>query len=303
MEDAKLRTALDDIWQASVDPRAWSRVQASTEVLLGAMASQLAIVDHADGNRFFSRTSVIREIDTDLQDVMPSSEPVRFAAARPHWRQFVDYDYIDETGMRRSAFYDRNAYFDITYRLGLRLLDTPGKSTAIVWMWPRSAGHVQDRELKLLEAIRLPLLLAAMMGEHRASDVETEDCLIAKLRVPAFILRQDGTLMASNRPGDAALVSRDAVELDEGRLVARFRPGRAALARLVADVDRRDDPFRVRPAHAILPTASGRGPAAFAAVPLSRRHHFIRGGSTLVLLAILNAGRPGHRPAGNLLRP
>ena len=145
MVQVKLGVALDAIRSAALEPRAWTRVQAATEVLLGAFASQLATVDHRKGNRFIGRTSVVPELDAELPDFMPCSEPVLWSAAHPHWRRMVDYDYIDEAGIRRSEFYARTRKYDAGYRLGLRLLDTPGISSAIIWIWPQSAGHVQAR--------------------------------------------------------------------------------------------------------------------------------------------------------------
>ncbi len=292
MTNRKLQAALDAIRSAALDPRAWPRVQATTEVLLGACASQLAVADHWDGNRFWSRTSVFPEIDRVLPELTARAEPVLWAAARPRWRHFVDYDYIDETGMRRSAFYRQNADYDVTYRLGLRLLDTPGKSTALVWLWPRQAGHVQRPELDLMEAIRQPLRLSALIAERVATDTTREEGVMGRIDAPAFLVQPDGTLVASNGLGEAMLLDRSAVELDGGRLVPRFRPGRDALARVIADAERDPDPSRPRPAHLILPRSGGAGPATFAAMPLARREHFVTGATTLVLLVMLNEAQP-----------
>ncbi|WP_037266586.1 hypothetical protein, partial [Roseivivax halodurans] len=171
MVQVKLGVALDAIRRAALEPRAWTRVQATTEVLLGAFASQLATVDHREGNRFIGRTSVMPELDAELPHLMPCSEPVLWSAAHPHWRRMVDYDYIDEAGIRRSEFYARTRKYDAGYRLGLRLLDTPGISSALIWIWPQSAGHVQARELNLLKAIEHPLRLSASIAQQRWNDM------------------------------------------------------------------------------------------------------------------------------------
>ena len=285
----KLGMALEAIRSAALDPRAWPRVQSTTEVLFDATGSQLAVVDHEDGNRFTSRTSVIPEIDRDMARMAPTSEPVQWSAERPHWRRFVDYDYIDEAGMRRSAFYANNARYDVTYRMGLRLIDQPRKSTAIVWFWPRSAGHVQALQIRLLEAIRQPLMVAAGIAEMAASDVSRHGDILEGLSAPALLTLPDGTFLAANGPGNAALVARDGIELEDGRVVACWRRGRAALARILADAPRDPDPSQPRPAHAILPRPGMHRPAVFAAMPLARRHHFVHGTDTIVLLVMTNA--------------
>ncbi|MHA6345458.1 hypothetical protein [Roseivivax sp. CAU 1761] len=292
----RLDRALEAISAAALDPRGWNRVQSATEILLGAISSQLAQVDHRAGNSFTSRTSVIPEIDTELCDWGPVSEPVIWAAANPHWRRFVDYDYIDEAGMRRSAFYTQNAQYDITYRLGCRLLDTPGKSSALVWMWPRADGHVQAPTLRLLEAIRGPLRLAALVSEKVSEATAAEENVLATIRAPAFLTRPDGRLLASNDLGARLLLDRSALILEDGMLRPCWRPGRATFRRILAETQREPDPQHPKFGHVILPRQGLPAPAAFAALPLSRHHHFILGARATVLLVVTNDGAaPGTR--------
>ncbi|WP_211242049.1 hypothetical protein, partial [Roseivivax halodurans] len=89
--------------------------------------------------------------------------------------------------------------------------------------------------------------------------------------------------------GEAALLDQDAVFIEDGVLAARWRPGRDAFRRIMADAARDPDPSQPRPSHAILPRAGGGQPVVFAAMPMARRHHFISGPATLILVVIINA--------------
>ena len=232
---------LDSIRAAALDPGAWGAMQRESEAFFGACASQLGRADHADGNRFFSSTTRVPEIDAHIRELATVSEPVRFTAGKPHWRRFVDHDYIDEAGIARSAFYRECAQFDIGYRLALRVVDEPRVSKAMLWFWTPRQGHPQQVHLERLAAIEAPLRLAAHVADRLGTRLEAERGMVDALeraRMPALLLDPGTQVLHANAAAHAILAARDGIVLGPGgRLEIAARPARdalhAALARAV----------------------------------------------------------------------
>ncbi len=218
---AYLSLFIETIRRAAVEPGHWLNVQTVTEEFLGADGSQLAFVDHANGNRFWSRTPKSPELDDFLKVEGPKSEPVRFAARNPHWRAFCDYDFISEAEIARSWFYQECQRFGVGYRLGLRLLDTPGSSSAIVFTWRPSRGHVQSEEQKRLsviqEHLRTAAFVARTLGESYEAERGTADAFDL-LPVAAFFCRTDGTVVYANSSAEEIFESADGIVVHRNRL-------------------------------------------------------------------------------------
>ena len=147
---------------------------------MNVRGSQLASVDHSRNNAFWSRTTV-PGLDKIMADAGPTCEPVLYAAANPHWRIFTDYDYIDEKSMRRSAFYEMNEDYDIRYRMGIRLIDDPSISRALVLFWDKKRGHADrfqfEKAGQIVEQLRLSAHVSLAMGQ----DMKSEQLLVDNL--------------------------------------------------------------------------------------------------------------------------
>jgi DNA-binding CsgD family transcriptional regulator len=274
----KLESLLTAIQEAATDPEAWTTVQAETERYFGAAGSQLAWADHADGNRFGSRTSRCPEIDAHLRLLAPCSEPVRFAARHPQWRRFVDYDYIDETGIARSTFYRECARFDIGYRLALRLVDEPHMSRAMLWFWTPKQGHPDRSHLEKLDLIEGHLRFAAHVSDRLAASLSAERGLVDGLdgaATAAILLDRELRVLHANRRAQAILSAGDGLGVARGGwLAVRGRMAEQAVRGAAAQAARANADRCRRPpgGTALVPRPSGLPPytVTLAALPAKR---------------------------------
>ena len=296
----------DAIREAALDPEAWNRVQSESESFFGAFASQLASVDHRNGNAFFSRTTQIPEIDDYMVEAGPRCEPVVYAAGRPRWRHFSDYDYIDEKGMDRSDFYRDVERFNIRYRLALRLVDTPGLSKAMLWCWPAGRGPVGPEDYAKLRTIEHELRLAAHVSESLGRSLEVERGIVDALEAtstPALIADPGGTAVVMNARAERLFDSNDGIGLGSGRNL--WVKNKAAAARLAGELAKAGKALfaeeAVRYPHAVaIPRPSGRAPYGALVTPLSLRHQFLGRARPLVLVILKDPVEPS-RPRAAVL--
>lgn len=297
----------DAIREAALDPAAWGKVQQETVAFFGASTSQLASVDHRNGNAFFSQTAGMPELDAYLVEAGPFCEPVAYAATRPHWRRFSDYDYIDEAGMERSDFYRDNARFDIRYRLALRLVDTPGLSKALLWCWPAGRGPVGPQDHEKLNAIERELRLAAHVSECLGQSFDVERGIVDALEAtatPALIVDPLGTPVIMNARAEGVLRRNDGIGVGcDGRLAVA---GRVAGARLADEMSGAGNALLVEgkalfPRAVAIPRPSGLPAYGVLVTPLSLKHQFLGRARALVLLILKDPADPS-RPRTVVLR-
>ena len=279
------------IREAALDPAAWGEVQLLTEGFLGSFGSQLASADHTRGNAFWSSTPKMPELDAEMVDDATTCEPVLYAARNPHWRQFTDYDYITEREMDRSDFYAANRRFDIRYRLGLRLMDTPGVSKAFLWFYQPKDGHVEAETLARLAAIADQLRLSAQVCDMVGSAFAEERALVDALgvcQVPALIATSDGTVLRVNAGADEILTEDDGLGFDASRrLSALDRNATTRLEMTLAGAARPVTGFGSKLAKTVpIPRRSGSAPYVLTVAPLSHRLQLL-GPSRPILLVLL----------------
>lgn len=259
---------------------------------MGAFCSQLATADHSRGNCFHSTTTEVPEIDAHISEMAMQCEPVLYAAERPHWRKFCDYDYISEEGIRQSDFYRENLRFGISYRLALRLVDSPGVSKAMLWFWSPEAGHPQQAEFDLLDRIEGSLRLAAQVADAMGDSFEQETRVTDALEVagsPALIIEPDGLIRSANTRARAILEGDDGLGCRAGRLTAGNPACSVQLKAVMAGAARALTSLRKAGGGGTVAVRRpfGRAPYTVTVAPLALKHHFL-GYARPLLLAILN---------------
>ncbi len=292
-----LETVVTSIEESALDPGAWLTLQRDLERFFGCGCSQLARCEHNNGNKFWSRTTEIPEFDDELVDLGPVCEPALWCAQHPNWQVFSDYDYIDEASMDRSYFYNQNARFGFRYRLGIKLLDTPGVTEALVLTWPSNAGHVQRAEYEKLSFLRGKLRFAARVADRVGKALRLERTLVdglALLGEPALVLDTDGRILASNGAAEAMLADGPAIKSLNGILEPANRQARDALgeairaaARGVLSDDRAD---------VVVPRPDPSWPLIITLVPLPSRHQLFGPSRRLVLALVRDGSRMPRAP-------
>ncbi len=260
-----IETVSRAIQRAAVDPAAWAEVQACCEAFLGAFASQLVRVDHMNGSGSWCRTSHCMDEDDYFAEIIRNSEHARFARANPHWRRFTDRDVITPEEIERSEFYAISRRYDVGWRLGLRLVDEPDVSKAVVFLWRPQEGHVGQVEIDRLGLIERQLRLAAFVANQLPGGIVGHGHLLDGLERAeraALVATPLGAVLHANARAEAMLAAGDGLALVRGRLMAA-RPARDALGRALAAAGGAGG------GTVAVPRPSGRAPWLVTAAPLA----------------------------------
>lgn len=304
--DTSLESVSRTIQRAAIEPGAWPEVQDHCEAFMGAHASQLARVDHARGNVLWMRTTRYLEIDDHLAEITHNSEPVRYAQRNPHWRRFTDSDFITPEEIARSEFYRACARYGVGWRLGLRLVDEPEVSRAIVFLWQPGHGHVGQPELDRLALIERQLRLAAFVADRLPGGLPVHGPLLDGLEradCAALVATPAGSVLHANAGAEAMLAAGDGLALHRGML-AVSRPARDALARALAAAGRiQTDPEAPAPGGTVaVPRPSGRPPWFLTAAPLAASAGFLGPPEPRVLVLIRDPAARTAPDAALLMR-
>ena len=292
---ANMDTLLQAIKSAALQPEAWADVQKEISKLMGANGSQLASVDHSRNNEFWSR-STTPGLDRVMESVGPMCEPVLYAAANPHWRRFVDYDYIDEAGMDRSEFYRLNAQYDIRYRLGLRLIDHPSISRALVVFWESQHGHPDRPDYEKIDRYSELLRLSAHVSLAMGQDLSAERLLLENLersRSAALVVDAEGEIKLANQLLDPILIERDGIGVVHRTLTLEDRVGQAKLINLIRKASGAAINNLPQGGGVVSAKRSSGLPAYLVlASPLPRKEQFLGDAKGLVLVVIHDPAKP-----------
>lgn len=290
------------IEEAALDPGAWWDLQIDLQRYFGAACAQLARCDHDKNNRFWSRTTEIPEFDQEFAEIGRYSEPARYCQNNRAWQTFVDYDYIDEAGINRSFFYDRNARYGIRYRMGIKLLDSPGLAEAVVLGWRARDGHAQRAHLERLAAIHGMLKLAARVADMLGRDFSAERGIVDGLQRSgraAVIVEPDLSVLMANPAAEDLLSTSGGLAIRGGRLEAISGKARADLQRAVSRAAAgklSDDAASVA-----APANPAAMPIVVTASPLPEKHQLFGPSRRLVLLLFFDP-RARRSAPGTLLK-
>jgi DNA-binding CsgD family transcriptional regulator len=290
-----LETVLLTIRRAALDADLWPKVQTQTADYIGAPVCQIAIADHSHDRRFASRTIGLPELDEALPAWISQAEVVNYADANRNWRHIVDYDYIDEEGMRRSPFYSFNDQFDIRYRMVLRLTDSPDKSEAMLWAWSATEGHAQAEHLRRLAHIEEALRAAAYVCATRHDSAKYNpdiSNLLESFDLAAFVVEPDGRLQYANMLGERYLSGNAELFLDDGILKPRAKASRKYFKKLLADCGFQSvngEPGTLA-SFVRLKEPARRFPLSVRVTPLEIPGHFLYSARALVLVLIDSVG-------------
>lgn len=293
------------IRRAALEPEAWFDVQERTAAFMGAFSCQLASVDHAHGNATWTRTTRRLEYDDYFCEFMPDAEPVHYAMTHPNWRVFCDYDYIDEPAIARSEFYRLCQSFNLSYRLGLRLVDTPDVSRALVFLWRTEQGHVQAQEFEKLAQIEQQLRLAAHVSSTLSEAAVPMRGLLEGLEhaaVAAAITEPGGRVLHANGRAEAIFRAGDGLGVRRGHLEAGHPASFRQLVALMAGAGRtlRDDAGGAGGGTIRIPRPSRLAPYAVTVAPLSQEHRFLAPDRWLLLVLIRDPAAAGATAAAEM---
>lgn len=256
---------------------------------MGAMGSQLASVDHANNNVFWSR-STIEGLDDYLTLAGPSCEPVQYTSTRPHWRTFCDYDYISEDDMDRSQFYHENQRFGLRYRLALRLVDHPSVSKAMVFFWSKGDGHPQGDAVDKLDLVAQQLRLSAYVATRLGDSLDPERSLLDALAMTdkaAMILDHRCKLVYANSLAEQMLNSADGMCARDGTLVIDSSSARPKVFAMIRQAGRAAlDQVETGGGSVAIPRPSMLPPIMLTILPLSRQQQFLGSDRGLVLVLL-----------------
>ncbi len=227
----------DHILGAAVDPQRWDTALAGIEIYLGAAGSRLCTVDHRTGGLDYSRATGGFRFDGAVAELGPTSAPVRHVQRHPHWRRFVDQDFISPREVARDDFYQACFTAGIGYRLALRLIDAPDTSKTLIFSWHPDQGPVGPDIVARMARIEERLRLAVQITERLGAAPDRRADLLEALEIDAkagLTATAQGRVLGANAPAAAVLTAGAGLRLRKGHLEAEDPASRAPLAAALA---------------------------------------------------------------------
>jgi PAS domain-containing protein len=243
----KLLEAIEAVHAAGLDEELWPDALGLATRLLGANCATLETLE-VPGLRHLA----FRGFNTPpaaqllyLQEYVPLSPRTRFAALRRAGELLWDYKVLDEAAMDRDPFYQEFLrQVDLRYFYGGVIDQDGGEMTAVTFNRARKQGHVDRREIALVERLlphfRQAYDVAKRLRQTREKENAFQSALdwladgVALLAADGTVLYANGALEEIARRNDGIGITRRMIRLNSNHATARLAAALGAVARLRA---------------------------------------------------------------------
>jgi DNA-binding CsgD family transcriptional regulator/PAS domain-containing protein len=249
----RLLETIEAVYASGVDDSCWPQALKLTTNLIGGVGTFLEVVDKpARQYNVFCTASTLTDTSArsfehfaKLAPRMPFNPRRSFSFSKRAGHLSWDHKILDEAGMRRDPFYSEFLpQFGLRYFLGAVLEQTSEKFTFVTVQRTHKQGHVEKREIGLMQRLCPHFQRAHDMttrlkvaGETRGLLEDTLDWLtdgVALLRADGDIVYANDTMRALAKRGDGFRIV--------GRVIEFAEPGaRRQFDATLGAVERRGD--------------------------------------------------------------
>jgi PAS domain-containing protein/DNA-binding CsgD family transcriptional regulator len=274
--EAQLDAVVGALYEAAVEPEAWTAALTGVADLLGAVGAQFFLWDkQASAAPFAAVGRLPEEGNAAYVRYYGAIDPRREALERvPVGKLFTADEHFDGGRFRKSEFFnDFLVPYGVPYVAGGRVLQSAGLSAVVAVLRNFRQGPFEPREVAALERLMPHLRRAARLHSQVGSLRRQNQALEAALdRLTFGVLITDGAgrVLLLNYAAEEIAAANDGLLLQGGRLGATRAEEATALTRCIADAVRTAGRRNGQGGGSIcISRPSGRRPFAVLVAPLS----------------------------------
>jgi PAS domain-containing protein/DNA-binding CsgD family transcriptional regulator len=242
--EAQLDVVVGALYEAAVEPEAWTAALTAVADLLGAVGAQFFLWDkQASAAPFAAVGRLPEEGNAAYVRYYGAIDPRREALERvPVGKLFTADEHFDGGRLRKSEFFnDFLVPYEVPYVAGGRVLQSAGLSAVVAVLRNFRQGPFEPREVAALERLMPHLQRAARLHSQVGSLRRQNQALEAALdRLTFGVLITDGAgrVLLLNRAAEEMAAANDGLLLQGGRLAAARPEEATALTRCIAEAVR-----------------------------------------------------------------
>lgn len=239
--DAHLSRVIGHIYDAALEPSAWSHALRECGDLLDGAAMQLYAIDTTTRRLLFQFDYGIpkRFSEEYFAYFSRESERNKLHVARPDIDVGYDYLFFDEREIDRHSCYRWRQEFGFRYYIGGPVFRCDDRMVLAALQRSPRQGHVAPAEIAAYRLLR-PHLAQAVKIQNRLVDLNLRERsaweAIENSDVGVIVLASDGRIRRCNREARRILAAGDGLIPAAEGLKARRSIDDAALQRLIADI-------------------------------------------------------------------